>query len=135
MKKREFLFELTLIYAELRVYCGEDESPLVAVPAGHGAVGFCGALCGGVLPGEVSVVGVPEGVLPEFGGVVGFVPGLLGEVLPAEPFCGIVPCTGTQGPLPGTGAGAGVAGGVVPGVPGTGFVCGGAGVVCVCGVL
>ncbi|HTT24443.1 MAG TPA: hypothetical protein VMG82_36315 [Candidatus Sulfotelmatobacter sp.] len=108
------------------VYCGEDELALVADPAGQGAVGFCGAVGDGVLPGA--------GVLG-FGGVgadpdgPGFVPGFGAAGFAAELAGGMVPGDGTHGPLPGLGAGAGVTGGALPGGPGAGGVAWGVGVV------
>ena len=102
--------------------------PLLADPAGHGAVGFCGAVCGGVLPGaglvELGGVGADSGA-------PGFVPGVFCGGFPVELAGGIVPGCGTQGTFPGAGAGAGVVGGVLPGVPGAGVVWGVAGLVCV----
>jgi len=91
--------------------------PLLADPAGHGAVGFCGAVCGGVLPGAGVVA---FGGVGADSGAPGFVPGLFCGGFPVEFVGGMFPGAVTQGPLPG--AGAGVVGIVFPGVPGAGVV-------------
>lgn len=117
----------------------DDGAPVLDDPAGHGAVGFCGALCGGVFPGagfvEFGGVGaVPDGAgfAPGFG-VVGFPAEFVGGMVgfPAG-LLGIVPGAGTQGPF--VGAGAGVVGDALPGVSGFGDVWG-VGVVSFCGGL
>jgi hypothetical protein len=91
--------------------------PLLADPAGHGAVGFCGAVCGGVLPGA----GVAAfGGVGADSGVSGFVPGFFCGGFPVEFVGGMFPGAGTQGPFAGTGAG--VVGGVLPEVPWGGVV-------------
>jgi len=92
--------------------------PLLADPAGHGAVGFCGAVWGGVLPGA----GVAFGGVGADSGVPGFAPGLFWGGFPVEFVGGMFPGAVTQGPFPGAGTGAGVVGGVLPGVPGAGVV-------------
>jgi hypothetical protein len=88
--------------------------PLLADPAGHGAVGFCGAVWGGVLPGA----GVAFGGVGADSGV----PGLFWGGFPVEFVGGMFPGAVTQGPFPGAGTGAGVVGSVLPGVPGAGVV-------------
>lgn len=107
--KKKSLNSTELTLAEpLRIsrYCCDDEFPVVAAPAGQGAVGFCGAVCGGLVPGAGVAPGEPGGAVPE--GVVGVVPGLFGDGVPVESLGGIVSVAGTQGPLPGTGVGCGV---------------------------
>jgi len=91
--------------------------PLLADPAGQGEVGFCGAVCGGVFPGAGVVA---FGGVGADSGVPGFVPGWFSGGFPVEFVGGIFPGPGTQGPFPG--AGAGVVGEVLPGVPGAGVV-------------